>query len=391
MKSHPVLFRISGLSWVRSTVFLLSASFSVASFAAVLPKERADVMFHSYDGGGVTINGPSVLVRKNYLDKYSVTANVYVDNITGASIDVEILASEYTEERTELSLGVDYLVNKTILGLGYTNSSENDYKANTIYGSVSQDFFGDLSSVSFTYSQGWDEVSKTDDEGFGSRDVDHQKYVLSLSQILTKKWLMNVSLQTDVDEGFLNNPYRKYSALNEGGIGREFFDEIYPESRTSDAMAIRFKRYMPNRAALGFEFRAYQDSWGIDAYNFDVNYTRRWEDNWIFEVHHRWYSQKRADFYSDIFAFNSQQNFKARDKELSTFVSGTLGIGATYEYEPQEWGFVEKVAVSLLYDKMNIRYSNFLDAREEDSVGAGNESKYSLEADIIRLFCTVWY
>ena len=363
------------------------------SFAAVLPEDRADAMYHSYEGGGIKIDGPSVLVRKSFLDKFSVSANYYVDNISGASIDVELLASAYEEERTEYSLGFDYLNNKTIMGMGYTSSVENDYDANTVYGSISQDFFGDLSNVSMTYSQGWDEVSKTDDESFGIKDATHQKYILSLSQVLSKRWLMNISLQTDLDEGFLNNPYREYSFLLSNG-SRDFRSEVYPETRTSDAAAIRFKHYLPYRAALGYEYRRYQDSWGISAWNFDISYTHTWGEHWIFDIHHRWYSQTKADFYSDLFDRINPQNFMARDKEMSTFKTSTLGVGASFEYEPQGWGFIEKIGVSILYDRIDIKYDDFLDARESVQAGianAGEESKYSIEADVIRFFFSLWY
>lgn len=371
---------------------LLILGMPTISNAAVLPEDRADMMYHSYDGGGVTIDGPSVLVRKSFLDKFSVSANYYVDNISGASIDVEVLlgASEYEEERVEYSLGLDYLYNKTLMGVGYTNSAENDYDANTMYGSISQDFFGDLSNVSISYSYGKDEISKTDDDGFETRDASHRKFIVSLSQVLSKSWLMNISLQTDVDEGFLNNPYRKYSFLTTNGI-RGYSPEVYPETRTSDAAAIRFKHFLPYRAALGFEYRKYSDSWEIDAWNFDINYTHPWGEHFIFDIHHRWYSQGKAEFYSDLFAADDKQNFKARDKELSTFRSTTLGVGVSYEHEPQNWGFVEKVAVTLLYDRIDIQYDDFLDARENVTVQAGDESKYSIKADVIRFFFTILY
>ncbi|OUS28864.1 hypothetical protein A9Q99_10810 [Gammaproteobacteria bacterium 45_16_T64] len=369
----------------------LTGTFSTLK-AAVLPEDRADVMFHSYDGGGVTIEGPSVLVRKSFLDKFSVSANYYVDNISGASIDVEVLASEYKEERTEYSLGLDYLFNKTIMSVGFTNSSENDYEANTAYGSISQDFFGDLTNVSLSYAQGWDEVSKTADADFGTQDAGHQKYILSISQVISKSWIVNIVAQTDVDDGLLRNPYRQYSFLN--GASRDFADEIYPETRTSDAIAARFKHFLPYRAALGFEYRIYQDSWGIDAWNFDINYTHPWGEHWVFDIHHRWYSQTKADFYSDLFDENNTQNFKARDKELSTYKDTTIGVGVTFEYEPEGWGFMEKMSVSLLYDRIEFVYDDFRDARESvkyQTATAGNESTYSIEADVIRLFFSMWY
>jgi hypothetical protein len=81
---------------------------SLSLLAAVLPEDRFDALYHSYDGGGVKINGPSLMARKRIGDSSSVSANYYVDSITSASIDVVTSASRYHEKRTERSLGVDY-------------------------------------------------------------------------------------------------------------------------------------------------------------------------------------------------------------------------------------------------------------------------------------------
>jgi len=360
------------------------------SWAALLPEDRLDVMYHQYDGGGVKIDGPSVLIRKSLLDKYSVSANYYVDNITGASIDVEILASSYKEERTEYSLGVDYLHNKTMMALGYTSSTENDYDAETVYGSISQDFFGDMTNISLIYSQGWDDVDKTDDDTFGKEEAKHRKYSLSISQILTKKLVTNIIFETDVDEGFLNNPYRQVRIVD--GASQRWEDEVYPETRTSDAFALRFKYAMLRQSVLGFEFRHYMDSWGIDANNIDVNYAYPLR-NWVLDVHYRYYSQDSADFYADSFQEGSLLNHMARDKELSEFSGETFGFGVTYHYEPHSWEAIEKITINFFYDHITFNYDDFLDARESVGGGSipGQESAYSFDADVTRLFLSVWY
>lgn len=71
----------------------------VVAQAGVLPEDRADALYHRYDGGGVTIDGPSLLVRKKFAEKYSVSANYYMDMVSSASIDVVTTASPYTETR----------------------------------------------------------------------------------------------------------------------------------------------------------------------------------------------------------------------------------------------------------------------------------------------------
>src|SRR5262245_32218258 len=73
------------------------------SFAGVLPEDRADVLYHRYDGGGIVIQGPSVLVRKTLKDKISFSGNYYEDVISSASIDVKLSASPYEEKRKQKS------------------------------------------------------------------------------------------------------------------------------------------------------------------------------------------------------------------------------------------------------------------------------------------------
>ena len=78
IQSHPERFTISRNAVPRVALVLAGiAPLLAAPFAGatVLPEERADLMYHRYDGGDVTVDGPSVLVRKNIGDKVSVSAN----------------------------------------------------------------------------------------------------------------------------------------------------------------------------------------------------------------------------------------------------------------------------------------------------------------------------
>ena len=82
----------------------------------------------------MTIQGPSLLVRKQFAQKFSVSANHYVDKVNSASIDVVTTASPYEEERTQNSVGLDYLHDRWMMNIGLTNSEENDYTAETFTG-----------------------------------------------------------------------------------------------------------------------------------------------------------------------------------------------------------------------------------------------------------------
>lgn len=370
-----------------STLAALVAA--IPAGAAVLPDDRADVLYHRYEGGGVTIDGPSLLVRKKFAEQYSVSANYYVDMVSSASIDVVTTASPYTEQRDQASLALDVLLGKTQYTIGVTGSEENDYTANTASLDLSQDLFGDLTTLTFGFSRGWDEVRKRGDREF-SEPVDRRSYRVGLTQIVTPSLMMGLAYETITDEGFLNNPYRSVRYLDpDSAVGFSYQPEVYPRTRTSNAAALNARYFLPYRAALHGEFRWYTDTWGIDATTLRAGYTHPFGSRWVLEGGVRWYDQSAADFYSDLFPRVDYQNFLARDKELSTFTSLMLSLGATYELPPFGGRFLQRSTVNLFYDRIRFEYDDFRDVRAGGT--PGTEPLYGFDANVIRLFFSGWF
>jgi len=375
---------------LRSRIVLASALLLAAAGAGagVLPEDRADVLYHRYDGGGVTIDGPSLLMRKKFAEKYSVSANYYVDMVSSASIDVVTTASPYREERTQGSVALDMLNGKTQYSLSFTNSEENDYTANSASFDVSQDMFGDLTTLSFGYSRGWDEVRKRGDDAF-IEPVDRRTYRVGLSQIVTPALMMGLSYELVVDEGFLNNPYRSVRYLDPASpAGYAYQAEIYPHTRTSNAASVRARYFLPYRAALHGEYRYFTDTWGIGAHTAEIGYTHPWTDRWIFELGLRFYTQGNAEFYSDLFPGVDAQNFLARDKELSSFSNQMISLGATYELS-LGWKFLQRSTLSFYFDRMMFQYDDFRDLTSTGAPGA--EELYGFDANVFRFFFSGWF
>ena len=376
---------------LQRVAFVLVAA-SAARFAAagVLPEDRADVLLHSYDGGGVTIQGPSLLVRKQFAQKFSVSGNYYVDKVQSASIDVITTASPYEEERKQYSVGLDYLHDRWTMNVGFTNSEENDYVADTMSFGISQDIFGDLTTISLGYSKGDDQVGRRGDPTFKDT-VQRQDYRLGVSQILTKNLLLGLSFETITDEGFLNNPYRQVRYLDPSNPqGYSYEREIYPRTRTSDAGAMRLRYYLPWRAAVYGEYRQYSDTWDIKSGTYEIGYTHPVEPGWIFEGKLRFYSQDKADFYSDLFPSSQYQNFIARDKELSTFASQSVRLGATYDIVRGGWRFVERGTVNVIFDHILFDYDDFRDLTGSGAA-PGTEPLYSFDANVLQVFVSFWF
>ena len=371
------------------SVFLLA--FAGFAFAGVLPEDRTDVLYHLYDGGGVEIDGPSILVRKKVGKSVSLVGNYYIDMVTSASIDVVTTASPYTEERKQWSLGADYLRGNTTMRVNYTSSEESDYDAATYSFSVSQDMFGDLTTLTLGYALGDDLVRRSDDPLF-ERDLDKQMYSIGVTQILTKNLISTLNFETITDEGYLNNPYRSVRYADSGSaLGYSFEPELYPNTRTSNSVGLRARYYLPYRAAIEGEYRYFIDTWDIEGHTGSLTYIHPWRD-FTFTGKFRYHNQTGAHFYSDLFSRSEATNFRGRDKELSALTSYTVKLKAAYELlsdDGNDWGFIKKASVSASLHLLHVDYDNFSDLTALQPIGS--EPLYQLDADIFQIFFSFWY
>jgi len=340
---------------------------------AVLPDERADAMYHYYDGGGVRVTGPALLVRKNMADKISVSGSYYADTVSCASIDVVTTASPFKEKRTEYGAGVDYLYNDSLMSMTVTKSSESDYHADTLSMNIAQDLFGGMTTVNMGYSRGKDTVRDNNDPTF-SDYVNRYQYRLGVSQILTTTWRVNLDYEAITDEGYLNSPYRSARILG------AYVPEQYPRTRDSQAVAFRTVKFLEPQSSIRFEYRYFWDTWNIAANTAETAYNRYMSTSWLMELRYRYYSQNGASFYSDD--FTQVQNYMARDKELSTFTSHAVGGKLTYFFQSHP-SFLVKSTLNLAYDRIRFRYDDFTDVQ----TGA----PYSFDADVVQLFLSLWF
>jgi hypothetical protein len=333
-----------------------------------------------------------VLVRKQVGKNVSLVGNYYVDYVSSASIDVVTTASPYTEERKQYSFGADFLRGNTTMSANYVSSVESDFDAKTYAFSVSQDMFGDLTTLTLSYAYGEDVVGMSTDPTF-SRDNRRQQYGIGLTQILTRNLISSLNFETVTDEGFLNNPYRSVRYLNPNdteGRGYSYEQELYPNTRTSNVVGLRARYFLPYRAAVEAEYRYFIDTWDIAAHTGSLTYVHPWGP-WTFTIKGRYHDQTGAHFYRDIFPRSQATNFRGRDKELSPLTSYSLKLKASYEFidENKGWGIFRKGTLNASIDMLAVDYHDFSDLRAGANIG--EEPLYSLDANVIQLFVSFWY
>jgi hypothetical protein len=386
--------------------------YCMASRTDVLPEDTADALATHYSGGGQDINGVSFLVRKKVGDHVSLSYNHLEDIVSGASIDVRTSgASPYRETRTQDNLSAEILYGKTTYTLGATHSYEPDYRSNTANFGISQSMFGDLTTISMTYHRTWNDVykmvcllddpalaypcvEKVHDPAFGEKDMDERSYGVGITQILTRNSIISANYEVITDQGWLSNPYREFMYADPTtGKGFGLAPEVDPSTRTSNALGLDYKYYLPWKAALDLQYRYYEDTWQIRAHTAQIGYTQPWR-NWTFDGSLRFYTQTHADFYSDLFSSATQQNFMSRNRELSAFNSYTIGAGAAYEFHMPYATWINKSTANFRIDHLIFDYKDFRNALLIDpsaGVVAGAEPLYSVQINVMQLFLSIWY
>jgi Protein of unknown function (DUF3570) len=347
---------------------LLGGVFAATGAHAVdLPENRAELLYHAYTGGGVTANGPALLVRKSVFDKVSLQGSYYVDSVSNASIDVVTTASPYRERRTEYGLSADYVYRDAQITLGTSSSKEPDYTANAFSLDVSQESFGGMTTTSLGFTRGSDTVGKHNSPEF-SDYAKHWQYRVGVTQILTKTWIASANFEAVADDGYLQSPYRVARVFGAAVPERD------PRTRSSRAMKFRLLGDLGHRDAVHADYRYFYDTWGIKAHTAELGYSRYFGDAILADANLRYYTQSHALFYSD----NAQQEttYVSRNRQLSSFDS--VGLGGKLAYTVRKVPGQYDLKLNAGYQYVRFKFKDFTDIR--------TGSLYANNASVLQLF-----
>jgi hypothetical protein len=366
--------------------------------ADVLPDDRADLFYSKYSGGGMDITGESALVRKKFTENFAVEANYFVDKVSGASIDVLSQASQIKDERIQKSGTVEYVHDKTTYTASYVSSVERDYRADTASFALKQDMFGDLTTLSLAFSNTNDKVGENNGTAFVPviswlGHAQSQSYDIDLSQILTKNLIAGVNFNVITDHGYLANPYRSVRFKADTPTGYSLGSQVYPDTRTSTAVQLETKYFLPYRAAITGSWRYFRDTWDIVGNTFELDYTQPISNVWILEGRVRYYRQNHANFYSDLFDYAGEYRFEGRDQDLAAQYNYTIGGKATYAFLPNGWKMFKRATVTFDVSRITFHYLDFTNIKSYGlpQYQPGAEPLYQFNATVYQIYMSMFF
>ncbi len=354
---------------------VMAGSAATQASGATLPEDKAEAIFHVYDGGGVKATGPALLVRKSLFDTVSLSAQYYIDSVSNASIDVVTTASPFKEKRTAYDFTAETVVRDSTLSLSLSRSSEPDYTADALGFDVSHEVFGGQSTVSLGFTRGRDQVGKKGVVGWIDQAT-HWQYRAGLTQILSPSWLVSLNAEAVADSGYLGSPYRAARVFGAA------VPERNPRTRSSRAVKLRSindTSQWLERSSFRAEYRYYWDNWDIKAHTTELGGSKYIGQSFLIDASLRHYSQGKALFYSND--AQAETLYVSRNRQLSTFTSTSLSAKLTYTWPGLRAGYDVKLTGA--YEFKRFAFKDFTDVR------TGNP--YSHNANILQLYASATF
>lgn len=311
----------------------------VASCGAAHEREvrAASTFYVRTDSDDTTVLSPSVTASGQATEQTALSASYTVDAWTGASIDVVSAATKaISERRNEGQLGLSYDDGTTRLNTRYRLSYEHDYESHGLVLGASRDYAKHNTTLSFNLMGSRDLAGRAGDPVFAQLMLSYGAR-LGLTQILDRRTVVDLALESTVLDGYQASPYRWVAVGGDGICGHAApfcVPENIPDLRVRNAASARLRRAVGEHGSVGVDYRYYLDTWGIRSHTVEPSLSWLPGEATTVTLHYRFYSQGEASFYRPrYFNFDDADGYLTRDRKLSAFFGNEFGVSLDHQFE----------------------------------------------------------
>jgi hypothetical protein len=207
-----------------------------------------------------------------------------------------------------------------------------------------------------------DTISRANDQNF-SRDLTTVRASASWTQILSARFLAQLTYELVHAQGFQSSPYRFVPIrMTEDAAPTEWVLETDPDVRWRHAFVLGANRALGERSSLQGDYRIYTDTWGITSHTVGARYFVGITKDLELRLRERFYTQNSASFYERVYTMPA--TYITYDRELSALWSETLGIKLDYR-------FTDHVDGELKADLFYYSYADFAPLRSRTGANLG--------------------
>jgi hypothetical protein len=184
--------------------------------------------------------------------------------------------------------------------------------------------------IPFAFMRGEEDLSSK----LGAETKDTTDLLLGISQVLTRRMVVQLNYSLSDASGYLNDPYKILSVIDpDTGAPVPGADDLFayvyenrPDSRRKQSLYGKLK-YRFDAGTLDFSYRYMTDDWEVESNTAEVRY--RWDlpAASFIEPHVRFYSQTAAQFYRTALPDgNPLPAYASADYRLGEFDAVTVGL-----------------------------------------------------------------
>ncbi len=285
----------------------------------------------------IKVNAYSVMVMAPIAGKWSITTSYVNDSVSGASPNEHTSyspnfisgASQMTERRQAVDVGLTRYFQRGSITLGNSYSEEHDYisRSYSAQGSLSTEDKNTTFTLGGSYTT--DTINPTGDTDIDGNQNKYDKRsvggLVGVTQVLTKNDIVQLNLGYTKGRGDFIDHYKSA--------------DLRPDRRESKTVMTRWNHHFDGIDGTShLSYRYYTDSFGIRAHTFGLEYLQSLPGEWTVTPSVRFSSQTAADFYFPVdpstftgvpvIAFERiNAHLPASvDQRLSAFGALTLGI-----------------------------------------------------------------
>lgn len=379
-----------GATLATATCGLLGALPSAPAAAQEAPKWEVDtsLLYYGEDDSRVTDASLFTSIRRALDENRSFNLSLTVDSLTGAtpngaapSSGVQTFTnasgnSAYVIAPGEQPLDTEFLDTRVALtgtwqqslgeamrwSAGFSASDEYDYLHLGVQGRLERDFNLRNTTVYVGAAYGKDDMNPVggtpiglapmlevdnDSNKTGDDSKDVMDVLVGVTQVLSRRSLIEVAYSYGKSDGYLSDPYKFLSVVDPvtglpvpgplgSGLNRYLY-EHRPDARAKQSLFAEW-RHAFDRDSMAVSFRLMDDDWGVTSQTVDARY--RWNlnaDSYV-EPHLRYYKQGEADFYRTVlFDGAPLPEYASADYRLADSEAFTAGVKYGHRTERGEW------------------------------------------------------
>jgi len=338
-----------------------------------------------------------ISATKDFGDQRVLNTKLVIDTLTGASATGAVSQpyaqtfsrpsgdGQYTTSPNELPLDDTFkdtrvqlsanwtqpIYKDTRVNLGGNISREYDYLSVGTSVSAERDFYNKNTTALFGLSYQFDSIDPVgggpiglstmvvDGGQFGTGDAGEDAFeaafdqtritdtddkstidaLFGLTQVINRRMLVQLNYSYSTSNGYLNDPYKLLSLVNNNGETQSVLHENRPDSRAKHSVYAQTK-YAFDNAVADVSYRFATDDWDITSHTIDSKLRYNLSESDYIQPHFRYYQQSEADFYrpylNDVDALPA---FASADYRLGEMTAITVGLKYGHKMNNgHEWG-----------------------------------------------------